>query len=452
MSLFSELEIRQSKDKSEKIESIVKVFENNCDDRGIPKFTNQKFIELSETYDKQDIKESLALYITKNKIPFPLKIIFEDRLKQLFFKFCNKSFLDTYIEIKNVDEKFDYKNKYTDKPLGIIGTSHYYNDISDYFQQMNRMKCGSVLCDSPFEIWNNQQLLSKMNWHFWRKSIMGDNGLDEKAFRTAFRLGTYTASQFKPTVAKALYEKHKAINILDTSCGWGDRLAGFYGTNSSKLYVGCDPNPDVFEMYKKQCVFYEKILGNSFTVIEEDDNYFKCVGSKVVEIWNLPAEDVNWNLYKNTFDFYFTSPPYYETERYASDTDKVLEQSWYRYDSFKKWRDEFFYYVTKQVWNTLKTDAFMMINIIEPQSKDGRNYLCDNMVEEFQKLNNSYYIGKLGMRMNPRPNTKSHKLVRINNKNEKSDYVHVEPIWVFRKGNSNYLQNEKSITLENFFK
>jgi glycosyltransferase involved in cell wall biosynthesis len=90
-----------------------------------------------------------------------------------------------------------------------------------------------------------------MNWIFWRPGVMSGD-LDEGSFRDSFRLGTYTATQFKPSVAKALYEKHDAVNVLDTSCGWGDRLAGFYATPSTKLYVGCDPNPDVFEVYKKQ--------------------------------------------------------------------------------------------------------------------------------------------------------------------------------------------------------
>ena len=26
------------------------------------------------------------------------------------------------------------------------------------------------------------------------------------------------------------------------------------------MYIGCDPNPNTFEVYKKQCIEYEKIL------------------------------------------------------------------------------------------------------------------------------------------------------------------------------------------------
>ena len=51
-----------------------------------------------------------------------------------------------------------------------------------------------------------------------------------------------------------------ARTVLDTSCGWGDRLCGFFASKSAEMYIGCDPNPNTFEVYKKQCIEYEKIL------------------------------------------------------------------------------------------------------------------------------------------------------------------------------------------------
>ena len=46
-----------------------------------------------------------------------------------------------------------------------------------------------------------------------------------KVIIESFRLGTYIATQFKPVVAKAIYQMTNAKRVLDTSCGWGDRLA-----------------------------------------------------------------------------------------------------------------------------------------------------------------------------------------------------------------------------------
>ena len=54
---------------------------------------------------------------------------------------------------------------------------------------------------------------------------------------SAFRLGTYIATQFKPNVAKAIYHMTDAKKVLDTSCGWGDRLAGFYTSDAKNILV-----------------------------------------------------------------------------------------------------------------------------------------------------------------------------------------------------------------------
>ena len=408
-------------------QEIIDFFEKNCDDRGIPNILNQKWVELIKLHSKDEIREALAKYIVDNKIPFPLKTIDEEETKQLFFRFHNTSMLGEYKDFENVQEKYDYKYKYSDIPLGVIDKSHTFNNISDYFQQENRMKCGSNTCSAPLEIWNDYDKLTTMNWHFWRIGVMGDSDLTEKSFRSGFRLGTYTATQFKPSVAKALYEKHQAENILDTSCGWGDRLAGFYGTPKTKLYVGCDPNPDVFEVYKKQCVFYEKVITGKEPKLIEKENYFECIGSKTVKIWNLPSEDVEWTLYTDIFDLYFTSPPYFETEKYASDTDKVENQSWSRYNSFESWKNDFFFDVTKKVWPTIRSGGYMMINIIEPRGRNGQRFgLCDDMVETFSNFEESFYVGKIGMRMMARPNAKELK------------EVFIEPVWTFMKGVETY--------------
>ena len=414
---------------------IQKYFQIHSDSRGIPDISNRDWISFTRTYSKESIKENLADYITNNNIPFPTRQISYSDFVDLFERFSKTSMLDEYKHFDTVLEKVDYKYSYSDKPLGVIDKSHVYNSVSNYFQQINRMKCGSNLVDSPWDIWHNKDKLTKMNWHFWREGALGTSDIDDSAFRSAFRIGTYTATQFKPSVAKALYEKHKARNILDTSCGWGDRLAGFYATYGTELYVGCDPNPEVYETYKDQCLEYENMLGYDAAVLQEYDDHFVCIGSRKVIIYNLPSEDVDWKKYQNTFDFYFTSPPYFETERYASNNSD--KQSWSRYPTFDSWKNDFFFKVNRKVWDTLKDDAYMMINIIEPRINNGtRLNLCDDMVDDILTYPNAHYLGKIGMRLQARP----HAIVEA----EKNS-VFVEPIWVFRKNNNNYIGNNENL-------
>ena len=83
--------------------------------------------------------------------------------------------------------------------------------------------------------------------------------LDDKSYVSAFRLQTYIATQFKPNVAKAIYQMTDAKRVLDTSCGWGDRLAGFFASDAEE-YIGCDPNPNTFKQYLKQVEVYNSFL------------------------------------------------------------------------------------------------------------------------------------------------------------------------------------------------
>ena len=165
-------------------------------------------------------------------------------------------------------------------------------------------------------------------------------------------------------------------------------------------------------------------------ILHKHKDYFECVGVKRVRIYNLPSEDVDWTKHTNQFDFYFTSPPYYETERYASNNSST--QSWSRYPDFVSWKN-FFFKVNRMVWDTLTDNAFMMINIIEPRTAKGvRLNLCDDMVDDILTYPNAHYLGKIGMRMQARP----HNIVSAS-----KNSVFVEPIWVFRKNNNQYLEN-----------
>ena len=127
------------------------------------------------------------------------------------------------------------------------------------------------------------------------KKIRVGGELTEDSYRSTFRLGHFIATQFKPNVAKAVYTMTKAKTVLDTSCGWGDRLAGFY-TSNAQSYTGCDPNPETFKNYIKQVIDYESFLGNFKPDITIKDNYFSCNGVKTVKIYRCGAEDLPLSL------------------------------------------------------------------------------------------------------------------------------------------------------------
>ena len=127
-------------------------------------------------------------------------------------------------------------------------------------------------------------------------------------------------------------DRYNAKTILDSSCGWGDRLAGFWASNAH-TYVGCDPNPETFQNYMSQCIFYEEALGNTWSN-QIGDDYFHFSGSKEVLIYLRASETMNWPHLN--YDLAFTSPPYFSTERYAEGIAEE-KQSWFKYDDFYDW-------------------------------------------------------------------------------------------------------------------
>ena len=53
-----------------------------------------------------------------------------------------------------------------------------------------------------------------------------------------------------------------------------------------------------------------------------------------------------WNEIKNV-DCAFTSPPYFSTERYNEGGEKQELQSWFKFNEYETWRDDFYLPVHK---------------------------------------------------------------------------------------------------------
>ena len=251
--------------------------------------------------------------------------------------------------------------------------------------------------------------------------------LDDKSYVSAFRLQTYIATQFKPNVAKAIYQMTNAKKVLDTSCGWGDRLAGFFASDAEE-YIGCDPNPNTYKQYFKQIETYNSFLSTP----------------KKVTIYNCGAEDLPWEQIDN-IDCAFTSPPYFSTERYNEGGEKEENQSWKKFDEYLKWRDDFYLPVSQK---TFERSKHTFINIMDPTIKGKRYYSCDELVGSLK----DNFVGQIGMRIMQRP--KSDKLFEsAEEKLEFMNRIYIENIWCFsqvEKQNPNHFQSNFQEKLDYF--
>jgi len=250
----------------------------------------------------------------------------------------------------------------------------------------------------------------------------------------AFRLGTYIATQFKPIVAKTIYEMCGAKTVLDTSMGWGDRLTAFYASNATH-YIGCDPNPNTFKRYKKMIEFWDKLTG----------------GKKTTQIYNCGAEDLPWDEISNV-DCAFTSPPYFSTERYNEGGEKQELQSWFKFNEYESWRDNFYLPVSQKTFDSLNESGIMMVNILDPKVKGKRYRSGDELVDML--LPN--FLGQIGMRIMQRPQGASVFKDEEGNfdKDAMDDFmnkIYIENVWCFGKDkNVDLFRHTRRGTLEDF--
>ena len=406
---------------------------------------NKSFEKLNETYGKETFRATLSEYIANERPVFPLKEITKDDMRKSFYdlqKFDTSSICIPKEQVeKEVFEKYDdYKYPYSKHGLGLINGPSTYNDVSNYFHQDLRLACGSYGFEAPKKVW--EEGTAKDIWKcmgpIWRgingvqKTIVKDldgsetekligGQLSEKSYISAFRLGTYIATQFKPVVAKAIYDITNAKTVLDTSCGWGDRLAGFFASDAEE-YIGCDPNPNTYKQYLKQVETYNSFLSKP----------------KKVTIYNCGAEDLPWNEIDN-IDCAFTSPPYFSTERYNEGGEKEDNQSWKKFDEYSKWRDDFYLPVSQKSFERSK---HTFINIMDPTIKGKRYLSCDELVDSLK----DNFVGQIGMRIMQRP--KSDKL--FESEEEKAEFmnrIYIENVWCFSKEKLDYFRHSRRATL-----
>ena len=407
---------------------------NHSNSDGLPVMNTGEFKFCTEKYGKEEFRLTLSEFIFREKPPFPFREISYSGMVENFQK-LKKADYTKFITPKDqldreVFEKYDdYKYNFDDWGLGLLDTPSTFNNCSDYFMNHLRLRCGSYSFKAPAQVW--EEGTAKEIWRsigaIWR-GINGKEELTPNVYISAFRLGTYIATQFKPIVAKTVYNMTGAKTVLDTSMGWGDRLTGFYASDATH-YIGCDPNPNTFEVYHQ--------------MIQELD---KMSPGKTVQIYRCGAEDLPWDDIRDV-DCAFTSPPYFSTERYNEGGDFEEDQSWSKYNEYSIWRDEFYLPVAINSFNTLSDNGFLITNIMDPKIKGKRYRSGDELVDSLR----AHWIGQIGMRIMQRPQGKNkfetkEDLIEFMNK------VYIENCWAFGKNKEfDLFRHKRRATLEGLF-
>ena len=416
-------------------EELYNILKKCVDNTGLPVMNTNQFIDVTNRFGKEEFRKTLAEFITKEKPPYPLKRFTKEKVIDNFHKLKKADYVK-YIMSSNkevIENYDDYKYPYSKYGLGVIDAPSTFNYVSDSFMNDLRMACGSYGFKSPVQRWNDGDNIWGAFGPIWR-GVNDAKVLSRETYTMAFRLGTYIATQFKPIVAKTIYEMSDAKTVLDTSMGWGDRLTAFYASNATH-YIGCDPNPNTFARYKDMIEFYDKLTG----------------GKKTTQIYNCGAEDLPWNEIENV-DCAFTSPPYFSTERYNEGGEKEELQSWFKFNEYESWRDNFYLPVSQNTFDSLSDKGVMLINILDPKVKGKRYRSGDELVDMLLP----HFMGQVGMRIMQRPqgaavfkdddgNFDKAAMDKFMNK------IYIENVWYFAKDkNFDLFRHTKRGTLEAF--
>ena len=262
-------------------------------------------------------------------------ILVDDLVKR--YQLQGFPYLPTNMEYRNDEFKalldFDITNIQTIYSNdGVIEpTVHGLSLCWSYMPHSFGVKCNGK--KTPLELFH-----SDLRSVIEKRLRIGDN-MSDSGLRKMLKIysGAQAVSNFRPTAATVIYNKYATNGkVWDMSAGYGGRMLGFYKSSSIE-YVGTDPCTDTF---------------NGLQILRKD-----FLSDKNINLFKIGSEDFEWET--NYFDLCFTSPPYFDTEKYSDEST----QSYVRFPTQQQWLNGFMGNTIENCRNYLKDDGKLVINI-----------------------------------------------------------------------------------------
>ncbi len=231
----------------------------------------------------------------------------------------------------------------------------------------------------------------------------GANLVSPTALRRALELVTGENIQnFKPLNARAIVEYLCPVlwgNVYDYSAGYGGRLLGITTSKMRYNYTGIDPNTETVEyLHYLNDLIYDTV-GNRGTII------------KTVSEAHKPDRLV---------DLAFSSPPYFNLEKYCDEPTQCMNQ----YTTLDDWFDGYVAPTMKNIISSLEDDGIFATNIADYKIGSNKEFaVVDRWIETAEKLGFKHTT-TIKMMLNTRPGVGNDKTAG----REK-----FEGVYVFRK-------------------
>lgn len=255
-------------------------------------------------------------------------------------------------------EKFNAFMKVNDKTsLDFNNRTFKFNNAGlslawSYHPHAFKVRCNDM--KSPFDVFNDDTIFqngirkSLMGNFFAKRSyeeLMSQSPQAKEMIRGVLRrvTGSQMVSNFRPVTASMLYKvfTDEGDTVWDMSMGWGGRLLA--SVKAKINYIGTDPNTQTVKGLKEMIS----------TFGDKDTDYL---------LYTMGSEEYRPD--KNSLDFAFTSPPYFDTEKYSDEKT----QSYLKYSSINKWKEKFLRKTIDNCYYGLKQNKFLALNVADVKS------------------------------------------------------------------------------------
>ena len=204
----------------------------------------------------------------------------------------------------------------------------------------------------------------------------GDKLVYPTAIRRALELVTgENVTNFKAQNARAIVEHLCPVmwgRVFDYSCGYGGRLLGTTASNMGYTYIGTDPNTETYKYLK----YLNELIGSD------------------AELHCLPSQDYE----PENIDLAFSSPPYFNLEKYSDEPTQCMVQ----FQSLDDWFDGYVAPTMRNIHAGLNSDGIFATNIADYKTTKDEFRVVDRWIET-AKQHGFNHTKTIKMMLNTRP-------------------------------------------------
>ena len=281
-------------------------------------------------------------------------------------------------ELSNKEKKLFYSVLNANKGLEKMG-SHIYilvtdkaseyvdydiNNLTDNFSEECRIRCRVET--SPYSPYESFQKFYDENVTRAMKKYGSSDPQTLNLYMEDYGYESNMCTNYKLTYLLGLMKIFKPKRWLDLSAGWGDRLAAAI-LGGVKYYCGVDPNDCLHPCYKKMI--------DTLVPADRRNNF---------QLINAESQKLADNFTSKTFDFIFTSPPFFTYEEYEGESaNREI------YESMDKWLTDFMFKTVDLAWSKLEVGGKYGLYI-----EDKPNYrFMPRLLEYISSKPGAHYLG-----------------------------------------------------------